>query len=169
MNRHQRLETLEGLGGDSSDVEAVVAAVEELDTIVSEQAVVAAKQAEQLSTQADQIAALIAANVDRDRSDAERAAAATSRDLQIDEMKAALGTFFAPLLPIDRDQPPSRNCGGGGSSSSCTPTVEADGEGTLMLNAFGGKVMLESEECSSTDLCEIIRTFKALLQRFADI
>lgn len=106
MNRHQRLETLEGLGGDSSDVEAVVAAVEELDTIVSEQAVVAAKQAEQLSTQADQIAALIAANVDRDRSDAERAAAATLRDLQIDEMKATLGNFFAPLLPIDRDQPP---------------------------------------------------------------
>ena len=70
-------------------------------------------------------------------------------------------------------KPIFQGSGDGGISScktgACPPTVNSDGDGTLMLEARGGAVTFKSSECGATDLCELAQAVDAMMEKFDPI
>lgn len=50
-------------------------------------------------------------------------------------------------------------------SPECAPAITATSSGDLVITAKDGSLKFETGECAETDLCELVRDFKAVIDR----
>ena len=101
--------------------------------------------------QAEEIATLKAALI---ASQLQLQSTADSAKAQSDQVVEAIRRMVAaiPTAPTR-----ATSDGGGTSDSSAIATVGTDGERNILISAPGGKVKVESSQCSIDDLCAVER------------
>ena len=79
-------------------------------------------------------------------------------------VKSMFEEFTAPPVRNEANQPPA--CA---STNDCpAPTLEAGGDGSMMLVAKNGPIKFDCPGCNGTDVGKIVRDLDALLAKFGD-
>ena len=119
------------------------------------------KQTDQLSDALAAIEALSALVAEQGKQLATHTEQAETLRQEVSGLKQAMQYVMAP---VQRDTISSGDASAGGNPP---PSIEGDGTG-LALRAPAGMVVIESSECTATDLCGVAQDVRALMKRFGD-
>lgn len=170
LDMKDELKTLKELlqGGDQQNAETIKTEMLTIENALVTITAEARSLREVVAEQAERIDALVS---EQNRA-AEVAAEATlnlkneaqvNMDALRDEV-AGVMTFFKGEIELGQPTGVAGRCKS--STGPCVPEVSADGAGTLTLQALSGKVQFETDECGTTDLCEIAMQLQVLVDKF---
>lgn len=170
LDMKDELKTLKELlqGGDQQNAETIKTEMLTIENALVTITAEARSLREVVAEQAERIDALVS---EQNRA-AEVAAEATlnlkneaqvNMDALRDEV-AGVMAFFTGEIELGQPTGVAGRCKS--STGTCVPEVSADGAGTLTLQALSGKVQFETDECGTTDLCEIAMQLQVLVDKF---